>query len=421
MISGDKKKLWRVDLLNLDAENQFNINDVLKKIYKKLDETCQKEGIELLYEMERTVPKLLRGNSEILITFFTKLLKVFLEHAEKKEIVLILSAPEDFMYEEPVTFEIKYSDSFRDTLNVFAAENLGEEISVLCGELTQSKDGNFSISFPLTIHELGFRRHYRLSSTKMLDKKVLLITKSQEFGEGIRTHFQYFRNSVTIAPNEEGIDLDSYDILISSKEYLTNGLKEKIIAANRGGLMVVWIGADHGLGDDQSVITTRIYKPVTQESIYLLIETLYEYMNNSPKEIEEPPKEEKEEEGESLISLIKKNNSETHSTLDRSSGEIHCVEEGLIFKSQLKKFLSDYENSSVTLQNLIMEEDFDELLHFTEKATHQAYLIGAQELHSILGLIQMILLYKEYNFLTIYSAKYRKELSKLVEEIKLIL
>ena len=89
-----------------NIEDIFNINQVLTTLFSSIKNIANEKSIELIYEMDATIPRKLRGDSEALLLLLTKMLTFVFQNSDRKEIVLSLSSPEDFLFEEFISFKI---------------------------------------------------------------------------------------------------------------------------------------------------------------------------------------------------------------------------------------------------------------------------------------------------------------------------
>ena len=86
------------------TEQSFDINTVLTTLFASLDGIRREKNIELIYDMQATIPRELRGDSDALLRLLQTLLTFVFRYTNEKEIVLSLGAPEDFLYEEFMSF-----------------------------------------------------------------------------------------------------------------------------------------------------------------------------------------------------------------------------------------------------------------------------------------------------------------------------
>ena len=79
-----------------------------------------------------------------------------------------MSAPEDFMYEESISFRIQRHIYLKKKYLAFLETGLGNNLELLNGKIVYDKDVDIHLEIPFIIGELGFRRHYRLPLKSML-------------------------------------------------------------------------------------------------------------------------------------------------------------------------------------------------------------------------------------------------------------
>lgn len=399
----------------IEGENKFNINTILKRVFSNIVKMKGKNQAELIFEMDATVPKELRGDAEQLVGFLTQLLFFVIENSSDNEIVLSLSAPEDFIYEEAVSFELKNSSDIRGKATLFLKESLGSELKKLQAEIVTEGTENIKIDIPFRIHELGFRRHYRLSDRSFQDKKVLIVCESKKFVNSIKKMFEYFHYKVDTDFTEGENDLKSYDILVTEDKVITDAFKEKIIDAKKSGLKCVWVGKTN-LIKDNNIISTHLSKPVTQESVWKLIESLFNYQ--VIQEINKNVIQEDYFDDRELTTMIEKEEKKIVAILDTEAGDKNCKEAGLKYKKELKKFLEVFDRSDIYLRDLTTQHKHEKIEKFCERITDHARLIGALSLLKVVKVLRLVLLHQHYDLLAIYPRKYHAEFTKLKEKIE---
>ena len=261
----------------------FDINMVLMTLFSSLETIRDEKKIELIYEIEATMPKELKGNAEALLHLLTQILTFVFQNSDKKEIVLSLWAPEDFLYEESISFEIREAGISKEKVVSFLETGLSKNLDLLDGEII-SNDENLSgihISIPFKLNELGKRRYYRLPDMVMLGKKVLLICKSPKVAQSIEKMFKYFLYDVDVGADEykkRGSDLTQYDILIVDDRLTTQGLENLIAKVQKETPLkyVLLQDSNYVEVENTQVESAHLIKPVIPESIFELIVSLFE-------------------------------------------------------------------------------------------------------------------------------------------------
>jgi len=265
-----------------NEENSFNINEVLIRLFSATKHVAQEKNIELIYEMGPNTPRKLRGNSEVLLQLLSKMLTFIFQNSDRKEIVLSLSSPKDFLYEEFISFHTKETNIEKEKLLVFLKTDLHKDIETLGAKIIidHENSSDIHLSIPFKNFELGFRRHYRLPDKKALNKKVLLLCANDKTAQSLKKMFEYFNYDATVSMDEskkKGNTLMTYDLLIISEKIFTEKNKKAILKAQESSaLKYVLLHEAHSLdANEEGTNYARFVKPITQEKIFDLIISLF--------------------------------------------------------------------------------------------------------------------------------------------------
>ncbi len=270
-------------------EDTFNINKVLTTLFSSLKNIANEKRIEVIYEMDSTIPRKLRGDSESLLQLLSKVLTFVLQHSDRKEIILSLSSVEDFLYEEFISFKVPKTNIEKEKLLTFLETQVSKEIEMLDGKIVDVQDDTSEIhlSIPFKNFELGFRRHYRLPNKNVVGKKILLLCSNDQTAQSLKKMFQYFLYNVHVGMDElkkHGNDLALYDILIISEKMVTEKTQETIEKVQkRAPLKYVLLRDPDDLDDDIKTDPESFVKPITQEKIFDLIISLYDDTSSADK------------------------------------------------------------------------------------------------------------------------------------------
>ncbi len=264
------------------VEDIFNVNKVLTTLFSSIKITACAKNIELIYEMDSTVPRKLRGDPEALLQLLTKMLTFVFQNTDRKEIVLSLSAPDDFVYEEFISFRIKETNITKERTLIFLETNLSQELKLLDGKIIYDEKNisDICLSIPFKNIELGFRRHYRLPNKTIVGKKILLLCANEKTAQSLKNMFEYFLYDVHIGFDEfkkYGNDLTTYNILIISEKIITEEFKKIIIKAQEYAALKYVLFQEYDVLEDNDIKTDseNFVKPITQEKIFDLIVSLF--------------------------------------------------------------------------------------------------------------------------------------------------
>ncbi len=429
----------------------FDINMVLMTLFSSLETIRDEKKIELIYEIEATMPKELKGNPEALLHLLTQILTFVFQNSNKKEIVFSLLAPKDFLYEESISFEIRETGISKEKIVSFLETRLSKNLGLLDGEII-SNDENPSaiyISIPFKLNELGKRRYYRLPDMAMLGKKVLLICESPNVAQSIEKMFKYFLYDVDIGADEykkRGSDLTQYDILIIDDKLTTQGLENLIakVQTETDLKYVLLQDSNYTEAKNIQIESTHLIKPVIPESIFELIVSLFEDeikdrsirsrgknpIVNMEKYIDEAFKKGVErsiKEIERNQNTLKDNDPHNieeeekeieRVTLDTKVGEQNTKRVGLEYSKELKKFLDSFDRSDVYFRQVVTDKALWQIKDFCIELEKQAKIIGAQSMSNFADRVSLLFIYDKLDKLPVYIAKYHLELKKLISEIK---
>ena len=424
-------------------EKLFDINNLLMTLFSSLETIGNHKKVELIYDMQATIPRELRGDSAVLLRLLSKMLTFIFQNTDKNEIVLALGAPEDFLYEELMSFKIKETNIAKEKILEFLETNLSKDLEILEGNIVYEKDSDIHLDIPFKINELGYRRHYRLPDVSMLGKKVLLIGSSEKIAQSITKMFKYFLYDVDVgfdAFKSQGNDLTPYDILIVEDKLNTEEFEHIIAGVQQSiPLKYVLLKDSHILEKKTISVSTNLIKPVTEESIYELIVSLF---NNgtSQREIKsqalknivdlekvlQPTKNGLNEKKISLDSVPEVNLNTIIETkrghdlviLDRELGKENTKKMGLKYANELKNFLDTFDHSDIYFRQIVNEKATNKIKDFCIDLEKHARLIGASSMLKLADIVSLIFVYDKLDMLPIYPGKYHVELQKLIKEIK---
>ena len=413
------------------TEKLFDINKVLKNIFILLKPLSKEKNIELIYEMGISIPRELRGDNSTLEKLFSTILIFVFQNTNQKEILLSLEAPEDFLYEESISFKITNTNIPKEKILAFLETGLDNNIELLSGQIIYDKEVDLHIDIPFTIGELGFRRHYRLPSKSMLDKKILLIVESENATKNIGKMFKYFPYDVDVGFEkfkEDKVNFSKYDLVVIEDRLITESFSYKIskIQEEKNLKYVILGNEDINIDHNIARISTHLVRPVTQESIFELIISLFEYDEiRKNKKINNPILDLKIKTPQSLQHRVK--NSDVHTmtkkkkqllVLNTRIGLENAKKNGLLYSSELENFLETFNKSDLYFRQIVNEKQTNKIKDFCIDLEKQAKIIGAESMLKFSDTVSLIFVYDKLDMLPIYPGRYHIELRKLVAEIK---
>lgn len=427
------------------TEQSFDINTILTTLFTSLDAIRREKNIELIYDMQATIPRELRGDSDVLSRLLHALLTFVFQRTDEKEIVLSLGAPEDFLYEEFVSFCIKDTHIAKEDIVTFLNTRLGNDLAILRGKIMTDTPDDIHIEIPFKIQELRYRRHYRLPHVGMLHKKVLVICESKQVERTLAQMLRYFLYEVDAGLESyraKGSNLALYDIAIIDQSLSTDAINDIVIEVQKKVPLKCVILLDSHLVQPSTMpcVSTHLIKPVTQESIYTLILSLYQDSNdqiasksNETTHIVDIAKHLQTQKENVVQATAMQNPLGFTSGLQKSTepkkelvlailnkeeGIKNTQKMGLDYKNELKIFLDIFDKSDLYFRQIVNEKAINKIKQFCIDLEKHAKIIGAESMLKFADTVSLIFVYNKLDMLVIYPGKFHIELKKLLEEIK---
>lgn len=268
----------------------------------------------------------------------------------------------------------------------------------------------------------------------MLNKKVLLVVESKNESLSPTNMFNYF--AYTIDTRYESFDdelgtLAQYDLVLIEKKLVTESFASMVVHIQEmKSLKCVLLDDIHNGTKRQSrAVSTHLIKPVTQESIFELIVSLFEY--NDHKTMNEKSSLEKLVQMQNSIPIttsktmmnaihrgIDKKTKHTATILNKEMGIKNTEVKGLIYAKELENFLHTFERSDFHFRKIVNNKAINQIKEFCIDLEKQSKRIGAESMLRFSDAISLIFIYDKLDMLEIYPGKYHIELRKLISEIK---
>ena len=281
----------------------FNINELLDIVVRSVLERIEKKDVEVVFDIEKSVPPRIIGDPIRIGQVLTNLLEngiKFTNSGEVKLRVKTLSKSADelqLMFEVIDTGvgipEVKLDDIFTPFYQIKNTNSAGLGLSIskalvemMGGEILVSTEVNrgSTFTFVLALKEIDAeeKRHYRLPDNVYKQRRILIVDYHDNAAVAMKNLLEYFNNEVEIYSQAEleslAPDLSSYDMLFISEKLLTFDLIKQIDplkAADK--IKVVAVGSMLHQSNNANVVNkladSRIMKPVNQQTIFdLLIE-----------------------------------------------------------------------------------------------------------------------------------------------------
>ena len=283
----------------------FNLNELLEIIVNSVIDRIEKKDVEMIFDIEKSVPPRLVGDPIRIGQVLTNLLENGVKFTNAGEVrlrVKSLSTKDGIIQ---LMFEIidtgigiqesKLDDVFTPFYQIINTNSAGLGLSIskalvemMGGELLVSTEINrgSTFTFVLGLQELNSeeKRHYRLPDDVYKPRRILIIDYHESAAHAIQKLLEYFHNEVDICTKDE-LDLklpnlSGYEMLFISEKLLSFELI-KIIDPLRiqDKLKVVVVGSMlHKMNNSnlvEKLADHRLMKPVNQQNIFDLLVDFY--------------------------------------------------------------------------------------------------------------------------------------------------
>jgi len=305
-------KSKKVEILN----EEFNLNNVLNEISGTLASRFKGSQVELIFDIDNTVPRLIKGDSlhfgQVLTNILENRLSTLTDEELRVEISMyntyeekielqfqLIDSGEGMTPEEVEKLFIPYYDEAHAQyvgLGLFVAQEL---VTMMNGELSIysniGKGTSFTLTLPFDMVDASNKRKYRLPEKILTDKKVLIVDRNHNASLAIKKMFSYFKHDVKILSKEKFLEsmpkLTDYDIVVFDEDLFSIRTVDYLseIKENKD-LKVVSVSSllnTDPEGEYNSVIDQRMFKPLNQERVFEMIKNMYELKSASAQASEE--------------------------------------------------------------------------------------------------------------------------------------
>ena len=296
-------------------ETEFNLNKMLDAVTEELASEAKEIEAELIFEMDKNLPRTVRGDFTHMVEILGKLLEHALATTTGGQVRLRLDA--DRPYEGGVDLQMRLyfmPAEEEDLRNFFAPiydEKTGEYRRLglyVASELAELLGGTIHVYRPAAHGELLIdlslplvsvndqeQRKYHLPKRELIQKNVLIINRNYEASLALKEMFAYFRHRVTVLEAEKRPNLNQYDLLLIDEdllgymtaEYLRKAKEEKDLKVVL--LHNLFQAPRESVAED--IVDRRVSRPMNQQRVFELILDLYgsEVPRKEPIEREEQP------------------------------------------------------------------------------------------------------------------------------------
>jgi len=365
-VTNDLLEFLRLKSDKIEIENaKFNLNNVLNEISGSICNKFKGKKVDLIFDINNNVPRLLIGDSLHLGQVINSILEYMMERLTTEELKLEI---EMFTtYEDNIELQFRFIDTgsgltaeeieslfdphYDEQQSTYMGLGLfmsNEFVKMMGGELNvQSQVGkgtSFTMMLPFELHDKNNKRMYRLPTKTLTAKKVFIVENNYNAALAIKKTFAYFRHEVKVMAKEVFVqnmpNLTSYDIVVLHHSLFSHQLLNYLEKIKQGKDLKV-ISVNSLLHGDEAhlsdkIIDVDLYTPLNQERVFEMIVGLY----NITVPIHEDEVQVKEESLQVYKSQIHESRDITQSSFyDFRGKRIMIVEDNVINQKVLASLL----------------------------------------------------------------------------------
>ncbi len=291
-------------------KEMFNLNNVLNELAGSLAAKINTERFELIFDIEKNVPKYLLGDSLQLGNILFNLSKNMISTTVQSELMIKVRKGSSLEHDNEIVFElnnknISLSEREKEILldledDFFSGEDEEIEfymakvlITLMQGTLRfkdHMEDGTaIIIAIPLEIYKKNELRKYRLPNKSLTEKKVFLADSSQLSAEAIKNMLQYFKYDVQISREDLSSqlpDLSPFDIVLLDEKLYNKVLQTYLMQIKEKYHIKIIILSSVFAKEEyvwpKGLVDVVAKKPFSQERIYEVILSLYKDTDTVP-------------------------------------------------------------------------------------------------------------------------------------------
>jgi len=300
-VTGDLVNFLRLKSKKVVIKNEeFNFNHVLNEVAGLLNTKYKQNDIELIFDIDKEVPRLMFADSVHMGQILINLLEYFIQNSKNREVKLEVVSVEGLKEGLKLRFKIDADVKIEDKETLFdsyydeeARRYVGlglyvsKELTYLMeGELLIKESGNegTSLIFMLPIEDKNKeKRKYRLPNKSLVAKKILIVDHNDNAALATEKLFAYFKADVTVLSEEKfkkkKPDFALYEIVALSNVLFNSKVLETLKEIKETQDIKV-VSLDNLFTSRKMILRKEIdislKKPLTQEYVFDTLVELYD-------------------------------------------------------------------------------------------------------------------------------------------------
>ncbi|MEA2047095.1 MAG: response regulator [Campylobacterota bacterium] len=307
-VTGDLLKFLRLKSKKVVIHHEVcNFNHVLNEVAGLLNTKYKHNDIELVFDIDKDVPKNMLTDSVHLGQILINLLEYFIQKSHNKEVKIEVTTSGDDRQWHNLKFNINADVNIEDKERLFNSYydeesrryiGLGlfvaKELTYLMGGELEIKDRSYDstmLIFTIPIEEKNSeKRKYRLPNKDLVGKKILIVDRSHSSALATQKLFAYFKAEIDVISaktfSEQIPDFKSYEIVALGNMLFNTKVFEALAKVKEKQALKI-ISLENLFTSEETPlhphVDIRLKKPLTQEYVFDTLVELYTIKEDTVK------------------------------------------------------------------------------------------------------------------------------------------
>jgi CheY-like chemotaxis protein len=264
------------------SQQTFNLNSILSSSSDLTDERFEAARMELVFDVDRSVPAQITGDPVLLGQTLVKLFETFIDLDEAEELILhlYLEAPEAAKEERWLHFELREEGGgprseawFESLTRRREIREVARWIREMGGRLEVGGREGTPLAFAIPVRQTE-RRSYRLPSREWMEKRMLIVDGNDVSAralEGMLGYFHFEVDRVADIPGAlEKLYAENYDVIFVHEALFDNFVSEALSMRREAKLVLLTREREARLRQRESaeLVDAMLPLPFTQQDLF---------------------------------------------------------------------------------------------------------------------------------------------------------
>lgn len=299
-VTGDLLKFLRLKSKKVVIHHEIcNFNHVLNEVAGLLNTKYKQNDIELVFDIDKDVPKNMLTDSVHLGQILINLLEYFIQNSHNKEVKIEVTTSGDDLQWHNLKFQINADVTIENKERLFNSyydeesrryKGLGlfvaKELTYLMGGELEIKDRSYDstmLIFTLPIEEKNSeKRKYRLPNKDLIGKKILIVDRCHSSALATQKLFAYFKAEIDVMSaktfTDQMPDFKTYEIVALGNTLLNPKILDALAKVKEAQALKIITLENLFTSEETPMhpqIDIRLKKPLTQEYVFDTLVELY--------------------------------------------------------------------------------------------------------------------------------------------------